>query len=153
MPEFKVAMPVDQLCALLRQEAEGNYVNFHVNGRKQYIVDQREDGPGHRPHRTAVMRGVLNVEPLAEQNYWVLRLEATRELGPANPGDESSAPEADLSVDDFAEEFIADDTRTSARLIAQTEAGPAAFGDWLRTAALGTVDSMPVTLRIDGRQG
>lgn len=143
MPEFRVNVPVEQLCVLVRHEAEGNY---HVNGRKQYLVAEVDEHLADTPQRKALLKGTLDVEPLAEQNYWTLRLEATRDLGPANPDDESAASESELSIEDFEEEFLAADTRKTAFLTAQTEEARRAFEEWLRDAALQTVDMMPLTI-------
>ena len=147
MTQYKVNVPVRELCALIRHEAEGNYVNFHVNGRKQFLVSEHAAGQDRRPRRSAQIKGTLNVEPLAERNYWVLRIEATRDLGAPDPDDESAAPEADLSVDDFEEEFLSADTEKSALVIAQTETAHAAFEYWLHMARLHSVGARPVDLR------
>jgi hypothetical protein len=147
MAQYKVNVPVEELCGLIRHEAEGDYVNFHVNGRKQFLVSEHAAGQDRRPRKTALIKGTLNVEPLAERNYWVLRIEATRDLGVADPDDESAAPEADLSVDDFEEEFLSADTEKSALVIAQTETAHAAFEYWLHMARLHSVDARPADLR------
>lgn len=146
MTQYKVNAPVEELCALIRHEAEGNYVNFHVNGRKQFLVAQRPAGPDRPPRKGVLIKGTLNVEPLAEQNYWILRVEATRDLGPADPDDEPSAPEADLSVDDFEEEFLSGDTEKSALVLAQTDTAYAAFEYWLHMARLHNANSAPIDL-------
>jgi hypothetical protein len=146
MAQYKVNVPVEELCALIRHEAEGDHVNFHVNGRKQFLVSEPEQSADRerQPRKSARIKGTLNVEPVAERNYWVLRIEAMRDLGPADPDDESAAPEAGLSVDDFEEEFLSADTTKSALVIVKTETGHAAFEYWLHSARLHDVDSRPV---------
>ena len=143
MPEFKVNIPVEQLCVLVRHEAGGDDVNFLVDGKKEYLVAELDDDIDEFPQRKALVKGTLSVKPLTQKNYWVLRLEATRDLGPATPGDDSTAPEADL---DFEEEFLAADTRKTALLTAQTEDARRAFEEWLRDAALHTEDMLPLTI-------
>ncbi|HVO15239.1 MAG TPA: hypothetical protein VMV26_08500 [Alphaproteobacteria bacterium] len=151
MTKYRVNVPVEELCALIRHEAEGNYVNFHVNGRKQFLVSEHAAGQDRRPRKIALIKGTLNVEPLAERNHWVLRIEATRDLGPADRDDEAPAPESALSVDDFEEEFLAGDTEKSALVLARTDTAHAAFEYWLHVARLHTINSTAAGLRAASR--
>ncbi len=140
MPEHRIDIPADQLYDWIRRESEGHFANFHVNAHKEYVVAGADPvGEG-----AMLERGALDVEPLVEQNYWVLRFEATRRVEP-QAGGAAPSPVPDITADEFAAEFLAPDAgaQTKVMVMVQTDEAKRAFDDWL--AGLRRKHGAPVT--------
>ncbi len=136
MPEHRIDLPASLLYDWIQRESEGHFVNFHVNARKEYVVPGGEvagAGTTGAPDVPLLARGMLNIEPLVEQNYWVLRIEATRREERRGASDQAPSPVPDLTPEEFAAQFLdRPDAQTKVMLLVQTDEAKRAFDDWLR---------------------
>lgn len=120
------------MCELVRQEAEGDYANFHVNGRKEYEREGGERAGESDLRPPATERGILTVEPLVERDYWVLQLTAERDLRSSGEASEAFDPSPRMSVDDFVADFLATpDTRSRVSVAVENDRASRAFDTWL----------------------
>jgi hypothetical protein len=131
-------IPPAEVVRLLRAEiaAAHGQPEIYLAGRGDFLIEEEfdrraydlADGSG---YNLVTEEAELVVEPRVERDYWVLSLVYSKELGPQRVEDEARFFGGELTVDDFADRFLAKgDGVIKVRLDVQTPEAERHFARW-----------------------
>ncbi|GEM_PF-5622330 len=131
-------VPPRELVRWVREEIEERHIhlNFYESAWKEYSFEEDYDyrafGVSKEENLQLVsVEAILDIEPLVEQNYWILQLKVTDRIGLRRREEQFPYISKNLSIDDFTEEFLRR-RRGKAEIILFTETLEAKrhFDDW-----------------------
>lgn len=138
LDKFALNIPPHELVRWVREEIkqEHRHLNFYEKAWKEYSFEEDFDysafgvSKGENLHLVSV-EAILDIEPLVEQNYWVLQLKVTQQIGLRKSSEEFPYKSGSLTLDAFEEEFL-DPAKgtTEVVLFAETTEAKAHFDDW-----------------------
>ncbi len=136
--KFTLNIPPHELVRWVRNEirAENIHLNFYESAWKEYSFEEDYDPKSFeveaQENLTLVsVEAILDIEPLVEQNYWILQLKVTDQIGLRPNHDDQPFESGSLTLDDFEKEFLTPD-RVNAEITLFTETMEAKehFDDW-----------------------
>lgn len=105
---YLLGTPGQEVVRLLQVEIETTHgqPELYHSAWKDYLVEEDFDRQSYglsdgEDYSLVSMDAVLNIEPRLEQNYWVLRVVAHKELGPRQSSDAGALIGATLTLDQF----------------------------------------------------
>lgn len=127
-----------EIIRLLKAEikAAGGQPGFYVNAHHDYRIEEDFDRVAYglendTRQNLVTEEAVLHVEPRVEQNYWVLSINAYKELGPQMMAHENALSGAPLALDEFGSAFIEPGTyKVNVRLTLSTPKAHSHFDRW-----------------------
>ena len=114
MEEFILDISGWEIVRWIREERSeaGGYLDFYEEAGVEYTIEEDFDRRAYGIHDgknydLVTFRAVLDIEPRVERDYWMLQVAVAEVLGPRLRSEEPPLKTRELTVDEFADEFLA----------------------------------------------
>jgi hypothetical protein len=139
MEQYSTNLEAAEIISWIKEKKEqsGGHLDFYEEANVEYMM--RYDFDHHdydieagSDYMLVSFKATLDIEPRVEQNYWILQVHVTGELGPCRRAEEPSFAERELSLADFERQFLSKtDAKVSVKVWAQTAEAKAHFDEWV----------------------
>lgn len=138
MATYVLHIPPKEVVRVVRAEtdATGGQPELYENAWQDYVIEEDYDRRAYgledgEQYDLVSVDAVLKIEPRLEQNYWVLSVEAQKQIGPRVIEDEAGLIGAELTLEEFEANFLTPgDSDVVVRLNAQTPEAKKHFDSW-----------------------
>lgn len=136
--KFTLDVAPQELVRWVRREirADHIHVNFYENAWKEYSFEEDYDPKINqddlKENRNLVsVEAILDIEPLVEQNYWILQLKVTNQIGLRPAHDDRDYESGTMTLDAFEKEFLVPDRVNAViTLFTETQEAKDHFDEW-----------------------
>jgi hypothetical protein len=138
MATYVLHIPPKEVVRVVRAEtnAAGGQPELYENAWQDYVIEEDYDRRAYgledgEQYDLVSVDAVLKIEPRLEQNYWVLTVEAKKQIGPRVIEDENGLIGAELTLEEFEANFLSPgDCEVVVRLQTQTPEAKKHFDSW-----------------------